>query len=192
MRRLVPIALAMLFVIAGCGPRDQAYAPSNFAIQGSLVPADLVLPAGVKPGPLGEYDGLFVAGVTDAVCCWIAPKATIFVKKPRAATTFVAGFYIPKYDLFENGQEVTVRISGESGPVVKHIPWQQSSIHIPLSPRLQSQRGLIRVEIDSRIVFVPSRDTPQKFSWRSLIGMRQATTQDDRQLGAILLYAYFD
>ncbi|MBV8489460.1 MAG: hypothetical protein JO199_02945, partial [Candidatus Eremiobacteraeota bacterium] len=108
------------------------------------------------------------------------------------ATTFVAGFYTPPYPVFDNGQYLTIRFDGDGHTFVKHVAAEQSAIHLPLPAQLQGLRGVVRVRIDSKVVFVPSRDTPESFSWRSLFGMHGSKSQDDRELGAILLYAYFD
>jgi hypothetical protein len=187
-----PIVAAIVLAMTGCGPRDRAFAPSNFAIHGLVLPAEVILPTDTTGGLLHNFDGLYVETAETSVCCWIAPQATLLVKKPGVAKTFVAGFYTPKYPIFDRGQYLTIRFAGDKRAFVKHIGSEQQSIRIPLPARLRAAPGPMRVHVDSRVVFVPSLDTPASFSWRALVGLHAAPSTDDRDLGAILLYAYFE
>ncbi|HTU83872.1 MAG TPA: hypothetical protein VMF61_17240 [Candidatus Acidoferrales bacterium] len=187
---LVALAIAL---VAGCGPRDRALAPSAFALSGLLAPAGLVVPKNVEAAPNLNYDGLYLEEPDASVCCWIAPHATVFVANDRPrAHTLIAGFYVPEdIKIFTNGQTLRFRFPGSNATSTRHLGTAFQSVRVPVPSGAQQNRGPIPVTVDATVAFVPSLDLPPRFSFRSLLRFGTPPPGDDRQLAVVLLYAYF-
>ena len=52
------------------------------------------MPSNLGDGP-SEFDGLYIEGSGAFSCCWIAPRATLLVRKRKPATHLVGGFRVP-------------------------------------------------------------------------------------------------
>jgi hypothetical protein len=190
---IAPLVAAFALLTAGCGVRDRTFAPSDFTVRpGYVVPAGVTLPTDTTGGLLHNFHGLYAETPESSVCCWLATHATLFVRKTRGAATFVAGVYTPEYPVYDPGQTFTIRFDDDRHTFVEHVGQEERTIRISLPPGLRGRSGLMPVRIDSRITFLPMRDIPVGFSWRALFGMKVRGSEDDRNLGAILLYAYFE
>ena len=127
-------------------------------------------------------------------CCWIAPHATLLVRKHKAATRLVGGFRVPDLPRFAGGQVVTIRFGNGAPP--HRLPLQpgiQRRVSFSLPANLRRATGLIPIDVTTAVDFVPSRDTPPSHSLLSLLHLRAAAPVDDtRSLGVVLLYLYFE
>jgi hypothetical protein len=188
--RLGACAAAAL-VLASCGPRDRSLNPSDFQVNGLIVPAGTVIPAGMRPGPKRNYAGLYAEPGTADVCCWIGMRATLFVRKAAGQRTFVAGFYIPVYPAFASGQDLWISFGNDPARTPVHLHPEQQSIRLALPQRLAASSGILPVHVDARVEFVPERDTPHRFSLRGMFGSSKPSPGDNRRLAAVLLYAFF-
>lgn len=96
--------------LCGCsGPKDAKYAPKELALSGPVSPPDIV------PGDR-RNSGIFTLDAhadISQLCCWIAPHATLVVRKEHAATVLHLNFYIPDMPAFRRHlQAVTVSLAG--------------------------------------------------------------------------------
>jgi hypothetical protein len=191
--RVAWAAIAFACTLASCGPRDGAYNPSNFQVHEQVAPRDVALPANFSDGPF-EFGGLYAEGAGVLSCCWIAPHATLLVKKRGPASTLVAGLRIPNVPRFANGQTVAISFPGSTDPPVRAriAAGGQRMIKVPIPSRLRGRTGLIPVEVTSAVDYVPSRDAPPTRTLFTMLHLRAAQSNTDvRSLGAILLYMYF-
>jgi hypothetical protein len=189
--RLASAALALVALLAACGPRDARFAPSSFDVHGIVAPRDVAVPSNASGG-LSEYRGLYVSHPGVLSCCWIAPHATLLVRKHGPARKLVAGFWVPDIPRFANGQQVTLSLEG-AAPVHWALPkGTQTSFALPIPAKLRDAKGLIPVTITSAIDYVPARDDVATHSLFVLLHLRAPhTSLDTRQLGVVLLYLYF-
>jgi len=188
------LALAIAVAcLTGCGPRDVAYQPSQFEVHAAIAPPDVAVPASLGQTP-SEFDGLYLEGADSFSCCWIAPKATLFVRKRGARIVLIAGFRLPNVPRFRGGQEVQIRLPNDrSTHRLRLDAGQQHAMRIRLPSALQRPAGLIPIEITSTIDYVPSRDTPPKQTLLSLLHLEApAVNGDNRDLGVVLMYLYFE
>jgi hypothetical protein len=122
-----------------------------------------------------RYKGLYPESPDSLSCCWIAPRAEIFVRKSREARELVLGFFVIDRPVFEPGQQVAVTVPESSAWTATLGPGQHLA-RIPLGQSARRLRGLIPIAITSRIDYVPSRE---------------GSSEDNRHFGVVLLYAYF-
>jgi hypothetical protein len=185
------LALFASCSLAACGPRDAAFAPSNFAIHGRFAPMDVAVPNTFGTGA-SEFDGIYSEGSGVLSCCWIAPRATLLVRKSGPARTLVAGLRVPNIPRFEGGQ--TIAIAFASGqPHVEHLEaGSQYTIKVPVPRAIVDAKGLIPITIASDVDYVPSRDAPPVQSLATFLHLRTPPKNNDvRHLGGMLLYLYF-
>ncbi len=189
MQRQLPVA----FALVACGPRDAAYDASNFRIHDTIAPPDVAVPSNLGDGST-EFDGLYVEGSSAFSCCWIAPHATLLVRKRAPARRLVAGLRVPDLPRFAGGQVVTLRFHGDGPPYrVQLRPGVQRRVGFPVPATLRNVTGLVPIDVTTAIDFVPRRDTPPSHSLLALLHLRAAAPVDDtRSLGAVLLYLYFE
>jgi hypothetical protein len=190
--RIAALAIAATCALSACGPRDGAYDPSNFRVHAQIVPRDVAAPD-LGDGP-ASFNGLYVEGSDVLSCCWIAPHATLLVRKRGAANTLVAGFRLPEVARFDRGQQVSISFTGVDAPPqrVNIQEGSQYAVKVPVPAGLRAKRGLIPVSITCTVEYVPSRDTPPLFSVSSFLHLRAPTASTDvRPLGVVLLYLYF-
>jgi hypothetical protein len=151
------VAAALCLTVAvSCGPRDQLYNPSSFSVHGTLAPPDVRVPAGAH----GEYDGLYLLpadSLSAQLCCWIGPRATLRVMKHAPAKSLQIGTYVPEVPLFRaGGQSLTVRMAGRPGFAIRKLmPGFHMSL-VPVPKGLVSVTGIVRVQLSSSVVYVPS------------------------------------
>jgi hypothetical protein len=150
------------------------YDPSQFRMRGPYAPAGAIVPSDPSLGPDG-YHGIYLARASEMSCCWIAPHTEILVKKPRSATTLVAGFVMPDIPAFAHGQSLTVSIDGKSFDTVR-LQQGQHLYRIRLPADLAAMQGTLPIRIDASTDYVPA-----KFGGSS----------DSRHLAAVLMYIYF-
>ena len=140
-----------------------------------------------------EFDGLYLEGADAFSCCWIAPRATLFVRKRVPAGTLIAGFRIPDVPRLHGGQEVSIRLPGGAPQRLQLRAGEQRSVRISLPSELRNKTGLIPIGIATSVDYVPSRDTPPRQTLLSVLGLRAPITNGDtRSLGVVLLYLYFE
>lgn len=187
------LALAIAVTCASsCGPRDDAFQPSNFRVHGAIAPPEVAVPASLDNAP-SEFDGLYLEGSDAFSCCWIAPKATLFVRKRGPAVALIAGFRIPDVPRFRNGQEISIRLPGAGALAnTRLFGGQQRTVRFALPADFQRKTGLVPIEITTSLDYVPSRDTPPRQTLLSFLHLRPAVVNSDtRSLGVVLLYLYF-
>jgi hypothetical protein len=192
--RALRVALLGACVLAACGPRDGVYDPSAFRIHGTVAPPDVAVPTNVGNNPT-DFDGLYLEGADSFSCCWIAPHATLLVRKRGPASNLVAGFRLPNVPRFASGQSVAIAFAHQSAaPYRERLQaGEQLRIAVPVPGALRRASGLVPVDITTSVDYLPSRDTPPPHSLFSLLGLRPAAPNGDaRHLGVILLYLYFD
>jgi hypothetical protein len=191
--RFSALAFAAACALAACGPRDASFDPSNFRVHAQIAPRDVAVPSG-SWDESSEFNGLYTEGSGILSCCWLAPHASLLVRKHGPAKTLVAGFWVPAVPRFDAGQQVTVAFRGSGArPVTTQL---DSGTHymlkFPVPPSVQKRTGLIPIDITSAVEFVPARDTPQEFSWFTFLHLRAPTSNTDvRHLGVVLVYLYF-
>jgi hypothetical protein len=145
-------------------------------------------------GP-AEFQGLYTEGSTVLSCCWIAPHATLLVRKHARANTLVAGFRVIDAPRFDGGQRVTIGFVGNPAPAQRSKRLDrgnQYTIKVPVPANLRAATGLIPVTIDSAVDYVPARDTRAVRTLFTILHLRAAPSSgDERHLGIVLLYLYF-
>jgi hypothetical protein len=191
---LLSFALAIACALAACGPRDAAYDTSTFHVHAAIAPQDVAVPSNAGSGS-SEFNGLYTGSPDVFSCCWIAPHATLLVRKRGPASRLVAGFWIPDVARFAAAQHVAIAFAGIRAPPrrAQLEAGEQSTITIPVPRALRAASGLVPVTITSAIDYVPSRDAKPSRSLLSLLHLRAPQSNDDtRHLGAVLLYLYFD
>ncbi len=193
--RSFAFAFAILGValLSACGPRDAVYDTSSFHLHGTIAPPDVAVPTNVGDGP-AAFNGLYLEGSAAFSCCWIAPRATLLVRKRGPASELIGGFRVPNVPRFSGGQVVTISLPGDSAPRLRRSlqPGQQLTLAIPLPKRLRRTTGLVPIAVASAVDYVPSRDNPPSRSLLSLLRLRSADSEGDtRHLGVVVLYLYF-
>lgn len=193
-RYLTFIAAACLLV--ACGPRNDVYNPSHFVVHAVVAPPEVAVPSNWIDTSFA-FDGLYVEPPSSLGCCWLATQATLYVRKRGPAQHLVAGFWVANLPVFADGQRVRIAIAGDA-----KADWQDldadgpSAVTVPLPPALRAATGLIPVTITSEKVYVPERSAaPPSLLDRLLVflGLRAPkASNDDRRLGVILSYLYFD
>ncbi|HZZ00682.1 MAG TPA: hypothetical protein VFE36_14025 [Candidatus Baltobacteraceae bacterium] len=184
-------------LLVACGPRNDVYNPSHFAVHSVVAPPDVAVPKNWS-GASFDFDGLYVETPQALACCWIAAQATLYVRKSGPADKLVAGFWVPNFPAFANGQRVRIALPGDA-----NADWQDldangaASLDISVPPALRNATGLIPVQITSANVFVPNANAPPSSlidRLLVLLGLRapQLPNTDRRSLGIILRYLYFD
>jgi hypothetical protein len=191
--RLLASAIAVACALVACGPRDAAYDTSNFRIHGAIAPPDLAVPSNLGDGP-SEFNGLYLEGSGAFSCCWIAPRATLLVRKRKPAAYLVGGFRVPDLPRFAGGQVVTIRFGNDAPPHRLRLqPGVQRRVSFPLPANLRNATGLVPIDVTTAVDFVPRRDTPPSHSLLALLHLRaRAPVDDTRSLGVVLLYLYFE
>lgn len=192
--RRAPFVAAILLsgVLAACGPRDAAYDTSGFAIHNTIAPPDVAVPSNRENGS-SEFNGLYLEGSDSFSCCWIAPRATLLIRKRARAADLVVGLRLPNLPRFAGGQIVTVRIGSDATPHrISLAAGEQLAVRLPLPAQLRDATGLVPVNVTAAVDYVPSRDTPPSHSLLALLHLRAAAPSDDtRDLAVIVLYCYF-
>jgi hypothetical protein len=194
--RYITGVITACLLLAGCGPRNDAYNPSHFTVHAVVAPPDVAVPSGWTNAAF-NFNGLYVEPPDALSCCWIATQATLYVRKHGPADKLVAGFWVPNLPAFANGQRVKIALPGET-----HTPWREldangaTAVTIALPPALRNASGIVPVRIDSESAFVPNHypAAPSVVDrLLVLLGLRAApNSADDRRLGVILRYLYFD
>ena len=192
--RYITAVIAACLLVA-CGPRNDVYNPSHFAVRAVVAPPDVAVPNWT--GTAFALNGLYIEPPDALGCCWIATQATLLVRKRGPAQTLVAGFWVPNLPVFADGQRVRIAVPG-----IAHPDWDDlesngpTDVDVTLPPALRNATGLIPVRIDSDVAYVPSQyAAPPSVLDRLLVLLRlraAAQTTDDRKLGAVLRYLYFD
>ncbi len=130
-------------MLGGCsGPRDDAYDPTHFRIKERVLPAEIVR------SEFGVYAQK--TGGTD-LCCWIATRARIVVKKAFPAKRLFLTVYVPDAPLFRaSAQTLTVSFPGTAArrPAMKLGAGFQT-ISVPVPPALQFKTADQVVQIDA-------------------------------------------
>ncbi|MBV8116619.1 MAG: hypothetical protein JOZ01_01505 [Candidatus Eremiobacteraeota bacterium] len=181
-------------VLPGCGPRDSAYDPSSFRVHATIAPPDVAVPTNIG-NTATEFNGLYLEGSDTFSCCWIAPHATLLVRKRDAARRLVGGFRLPDVPRFRSGQTIAIAFAHRTAGTnrIRLEPGEQRTVTLPVPASLRNATGLIPVDVTCAVDYIPSRDTPPS---RSLLSMLHLTAQgangDTRALGAVLLYLYFE
>lgn len=122
------------------------------------MPADAVLPPGAKAGT--EVDGVYIVGAGSLVCCLVAPRATMIVRKVRRATSFCVNAYVPEAGPFLTRPQ-TLSISFEGFRERFVIPDltkgfdDNRCVEIPAA--LRAKKGRVTVYLDSAIDYEPRR-----------------------------------
>ena len=181
-------------MLTACGPRDATYAPSGFAIHDAIAPRDVAVPGGLSDIQ-ADYDGLYTGGPQLLSCCWIAPHAALLVRKHGPARTLVAGFWVPDNQRFAHGQRVTISFphTGAKPRQFKLDRNNQSWVTVPVPAALRKATGLIPVTLDCAIDYVPARDNVPHTSLFTYLHLRPSLkSQDERELGVVLMYLYFE
>jgi hypothetical protein len=187
------VAVAFVCLVASCGPRDAAYDTSNFSIHGQFAPKDVAVPTTFNDAA-SQFNGLYSDGPGAWTCCWIAPRATLLVRKHGPAKTLVAGFRVPNLSRFDDGQTVTIAFAGTTFKPTRarFENGEQYMVKVPVPQRLVNQTGLVPVSVNCAVDYVPSRDTRPAPSVLTMLHLRAATANtDDRELCVVLLYMYF-
>jgi len=137
--------------MTGCGPRDGRYNPSNFQVRGALAPPDVVLPAR-GPGPIG----LSVARGDSSLCCFIAPHATLLVRKTGPADDLRINVYVPDAAIFRRTPQ-TLRITFPGGEVrtIGGLTPGQHTNGVPLPKSVRGLVGTVKIGLTSSIEYVP-------------------------------------
>ena len=181
-------------LLSACGPRDSVYDTSNFHLHATIAPPDVAVPSNVGDGP-AEFDGLYLEGSAAFSCCWVAPRATLLVRKRGPAKRLVGGFRVPNVPRFSGGQVVTISFPNDPTPPrrAKLNPGQQVTVSVRLPEKLRRATGLVPVDVSSTVDYVPSRDNPPSHSLLSFLHLRAPDSEGDtRHLGVVVLYLYFD
>ena len=170
------------------------YDTSPFRLHGAIVPRDVAAPTNASGAP-AEFNGLYTEGSDALNCCWISPHATLLVRKHGAATRLVAGFWVPNFPRFADGQDVSIAFAGNRAPPRRASldVGEQTSVTMPVPPNLRASVGLIPVLITCAVDYVPARDAPASHSVFTMLHLRASQASGDtRPLGIILLYLYFE
>jgi hypothetical protein len=193
--RYITGVIAVCLLVA-CGPRNDVYNPSHFAIHAVVAPPDVAVPSNWT-GTSFAFNGLYVEPPSALTCCWLANQATLYVRKRGPAQHLVAGFWVPNIPVFANGQRVRIALGGD-----EKSRWHRldangpSAVTIALPAALRNATGIIPVRITSATVYVPKQYAAAPSLLNRLLvflGLRAPPqSNDERRLGVILRYLYFD
>lgn len=146
--RATAFVLAFSTLVA-CGPRDDKYNPSHFAVVGPVAPADIVLPTGLKRGQ--TFGGIHPSWNPDDTCCTADPVLSIPVSKVGAATVLRLSGYFGRLDgsshlvvTFPDGTKHSARIVASG--------FTSARLAIPAS--LRDKTGIVRIGIAAPGPFV--------------------------------------
>lgn len=193
--RYITAVIAVCLLVA-CGPRNDVYNPSHFAVHAVVAPPDVAVPNNWT-GTSFEFNGLYVEPPDSLGCCWIASQATLLVRKHGRADSLVAGFWVPNLPVFDDGQRVRISIPGKENVVWNDLDFNgPTDVTVTLPAALRESNGLIPVRIQSDITYVPrEHNPPASLLDRVLVMLHlpaQQPSTDDRRLGVVLRYLYFD
>lgn len=151
--RLIVTGGFLLALASACGQRDAVFNPSHFVARGLLAPPEVDLPPGTRAG---NYRGLFVmdANGGSQVCCWIAPEATLRVKKDRAAQVLVVAVYVPDLPLFRaRAQTLKVVFPGNPAEYVRGLTpgFHTARVRVPAS--LRRDLGTVTVRLRAAVTY---------------------------------------
>jgi len=135
---------ATLILLSACGPRDDKYNPTHFAVVGPVVPAEVVLPAGLKRGE--TFGGLHPSWDANGICCTADPQLDLPVSKSTTGPALHAYVY-----LAASQAATRLAITFSDGTKELTAPLKAGFAHavvlVPLS--LRAVKGVIRVRIAS-------------------------------------------
>lgn len=189
-------AIIAVSLLVACGPRNDVYNPSHFAVHSVVAPPDVAVPTAWSDASF-DFNGLYVETPQALTCCWIAAQATLYVRKHGPADKLVAGFWVPNLHGFQEGQRVQIAMPHDA-----FAGWHDldangpTTVTIAIPPALREATGLIPVTITSAKTYVASRNAPPPSlldRMLAFLGVRaEESTSDSRHLGVILRYLYFD
>ena len=193
--RYITAVIAVCLPLVGCGPRNDAYNPSHFAVHAVVAPPDVAVPSDWGDQSF-DLNGLYVEPPQALSCCWIAPQTTLYVRKHGPASKLVAGFWVPNSAAFSEGQRVHIVI-GDTKPAWHDLAANgPTAVTITLPPALRDATGLIPIHISTEKALVPKQNPPPPSIVDRLLeflGLRAPQhVSDNRRLGVILRYLYFN
>jgi len=154
--RYITGLIAACLPLVACGPRNDAYNPSHFAVHSVVAPPDVAVPSGWTDSSF-TFDGLYVETPQALACCWIATQATLYVRKYGPAKDLVAGFWVPNFPAFADGQRVKITFAGHEKPAWRELDANgPTAVTIPLPAALRNATGLIPIRINSDKTYVPN------------------------------------
>ena len=151
------LTAVVLLLLAGCGPRDDRYNPSNFRVEGAIAPPEVVIPASARHP--GNFNGLFIEPADSkitALCCWIGTQASVLVKKAAPSSTLSLDVYVPKVPAFESqSQSITVEFAGFGGKsVFPGLKVGFNTLKVRVPDGLRKKKGPVRVALRCSVPYV--------------------------------------
>jgi hypothetical protein len=192
--RYITAIIAVCLLVA-CGPLNDVYNPSHFAVHAVVAPPDVAVPNNWT-GTSFDFNGLYIDTPESLGCCWIADRATLLVRKRGPADKLVAGFWVPNLPVFSDGQSVRIEMPGAKNPAWNDLePNGPTNVFLTVPAALRNATGLIAVRIVSESSYVPREHTaaPSLLD-RMLLLLHlpaRVPSNDDRKLGVVLRYLYF-
>jgi hypothetical protein len=168
----IAIWLACVIILAGCSsnpPRDIH----------AIAPPGVMVPASTSPDI--SYRGLYVAAPGEG-CCWTEPKVTLTLEKHAAARRFALVIDVPNQEphfnewFLKHPIALTISIAGSSQRKCCYSGGI-AGVSFELPRALWARTGPIEVRLRTSPAFTPSIAEPGN--------------QDSRQLGALLIRAFF-
>lgn len=193
--RYITAIIAVCLLVA-CGPRNDAYNPSHFAVHSVVAPPDVAVPTGWTDAAF-DFNGLYVETPQALTCCWLAAQATLYVRKHGPADKLVAGFWVPNLNGFQEGQQVRIAFSHDAAAGWHDLDADgPTTVTVAIPRTLRKATGLIPVNITSARTYVASQNAAAPTlldQMLAFLGVRaQPRASDSRHLGVILRYLYFD
>jgi hypothetical protein len=151
------LTAVVLLLLAGCGPRDDRYNPSNFHVEGAIAPPEVVIPASARHP--GNFNGLFIEpgdSKITALCCWIGTQASMLVKKTLPSSTLSLDVYVPQVPAFESqSQSITVKFSGFGAQsIFPGLKVGFNTLKVRVPARLRNTKGPVRVALRCSVPYV--------------------------------------
>ncbi len=146
------LLLAFTTLLSACGVRDRAFDPVHFHPTGVMVPPEIVLSA--KPFAAGgSVDGLYpVKASSDypGVCCWIASRARIRIRKNAAARALILTSYVPDLPLYHKHPQRLIVIfpQYEGARHISKLSIGFNSISVRVPGFLKRTIGLVPVQLE--------------------------------------------
>lgn len=193
--RYITAVIAVSLLVA-CGPRNDVYNPSHFAVHSVFAPPDVAVPRDWTDTSF-DFNGLYVEPPQALTCCWIAAQATLYVRKHGPADKLFAGFWVPNLSGFSEGQSVRIALPGDATGAWHDLDFNApTTVSIPVPRALHDATGLIPVTITSEKTYVASEHAAEVSMldrMLAFLGVRaEPRSSDSRHLGVILRYLYFD
>jgi hypothetical protein len=146
------LLFAFATLLSACGVRDRAFDPVHFHPTGVMVPPEIVLSA--KPFAAGDsVNGLYPVKASSGypgVCCLIATRARIRIRKNASARTLILTSFVPDLPQFHKHPQRLIVIfpQFEGTRHISKLSIGFNSISVRVPRFLKRTTGLVPVQLE--------------------------------------------